>query len=205
MTKSLPGVLMGDSICEGAKGEFQKTATAKGIPGQTSNQVRARWQKDVLSLKPKWVILSAGINDLAQSTNEGLNHAILQVKANLEAMAKSADVAGIKLLVLTLPPYRLKNIPPNKDGPHFLAVQEVNEWIKHELTKKYPIRIFDYYHFVEEKTKDPKQAPLLFKDPIHPSPRGYALLKTDIEREQRSLFDPTHTNRSGPGESQSSH
>ena len=51
----------------GGEGEFfpGKPYLNRGIAGQTSAQMLVRFQQDVVALKPKVVVIQAGMNDLA--------------------------------------------------------------------------------------------------------------------------------------------
>jgi lysophospholipase L1-like esterase len=44
--------------------EYSSQIVNKGISGDTSRDVRARWQRDVLDLQPDWVSLMVGVNDI---------------------------------------------------------------------------------------------------------------------------------------------
>ena len=44
--------------------EYSIPIINKGNGGETSRDVRARWQRDVLELKPDWVSLMIGVNDI---------------------------------------------------------------------------------------------------------------------------------------------
>jgi acyl-CoA thioesterase-1 len=70
-------VFMGDSITEGWKiegpeGSFPgKPYINRGISGQTTPQMLVRFRQDVIALKPKVVVILAGINDIAGNTGPG--------------------------------------------------------------------------------------------------------------------------------------
>jgi lysophospholipase L1-like esterase len=66
-------VFMGNSITQGwadMRPEFFKEHgfVGRGIGGQTTPQMLLRFRQDVLELKPKAVVILAGINDIAQNT-----------------------------------------------------------------------------------------------------------------------------------------
>lgn len=66
-------VLMGDSITDAwpkktPDGFFAKNnIVGRGISGQVTSQMLARFRRDVLDLKPKYVAILAGTNDIAQN------------------------------------------------------------------------------------------------------------------------------------------
>ncbi len=44
--------------------EYSIQVVNKGVSGETSRDVRAHWQRDVLDLQPDWVSLMIGVNDI---------------------------------------------------------------------------------------------------------------------------------------------
>ena len=73
ITKSSPdAVFMGDSITEGWSvflPDFfsNNNFINRGIGGQTTSQMLIRFRQDVINLKPKSVVILAGINDIARN------------------------------------------------------------------------------------------------------------------------------------------
>ena len=69
-------VYMGDSITDAwvkkTPSDFFKknNIVGRGISGQVTSQMLVRFPRDVLDLKPKYVAILAGTNDIAQ--NQGL-------------------------------------------------------------------------------------------------------------------------------------
>ena len=83
-----------------------------GVGGNTSSDLRARWQTDVLDQKPDWVSLMIGINDVWRQFDEpGLcNQHILPEKyeENLRAMIE-ATRPQVKGMILMTPYYMEPN------------------------------------------------------------------------------------------------
>lgn len=74
----------------------------KGVAGQTSGQVLARFQIDVINLHPSVVNIIVGTNDVSQP---GWEEPCGATCVNLEAMAQMATAAGIKVIIGTIPLY----------------------------------------------------------------------------------------------------
>lgn len=53
-----------DALLGSHPDEYSIRVVNKGISGETSRDVRARWQRDVLNLQPDWVSLMIGVNDI---------------------------------------------------------------------------------------------------------------------------------------------
>jgi len=71
-----------------------------GISGHKSNQMLDRLEKDVLSKKPGWMILSCGVNDVWHS-NRGRGVKLEDYKTNITAIVDRAQDQGVKVMLLT--------------------------------------------------------------------------------------------------------
>jgi len=72
------------------------TVIPAGIGGNTSTHMRGRLEKDVLSKKPTWMTLSAGVNDVMHRAVE-----LEEYKTNITAILDRAQQAGVKVVILT--------------------------------------------------------------------------------------------------------
>jgi hypothetical protein len=110
---SLPSVVFigDDAISQWATNStaFQQNPNwiNKGIAGQTSAQVLARFQTDVIDLHPSVVNIDVGMNDVQVPGWEGeCGNASIPAAdtcANIASMATMAHAAGIKTIVGTIP------------------------------------------------------------------------------------------------------
>jgi lysophospholipase L1-like esterase len=99
-------VFLGDEITEnwgrGGEGFFPgKPYLNRGIAGQTTPQMLVRFQQDVVSLKPKVVVIQAGLNDMAGNTGpitEGMTG------ENFTSMVEIAQASGIRVVLSSLTP-----------------------------------------------------------------------------------------------------
>lgn len=69
-----------------------------GISGHKSNQMLARFEKDVLSHSPQWMTLSCGVNDVWHG-KRGVS--LEDYKTNITSIVDQAQAAGIKVIILT--------------------------------------------------------------------------------------------------------
>ena len=69
-----------------------------GVSGNTSKDMLARLDKDVLSKKPQWMTLSCGVNDVWHGVN---GVPLDQYKQNITSIVDQAQAAGIKVVILT--------------------------------------------------------------------------------------------------------
>ena len=69
-----------------------------GVSGHKSDQMLARVDKDVLSKKPQWMLLSCGVNDVWH----GAKGVPLEAyKTNIAEIVRKAQDAGVKVMILT--------------------------------------------------------------------------------------------------------
>ena len=70
----------------------------KGISGQNTTQMRARFEKDVIALNPQVFVVMGGTNDIAQGVSEDTTY------DNIEYMASEARKAGIEVVICSITP-----------------------------------------------------------------------------------------------------
>jgi lysophospholipase L1-like esterase len=95
-------VFLGDDITENWQAFFPgKPYLNRGIERQTSSQMLLRFRQDVISLKPKVVIIQAGSNDLAGLTGPATQPMIAE---NIMSMVELAKANGIKVVLASVTP-----------------------------------------------------------------------------------------------------
>jgi acyl-CoA thioesterase I len=114
-------VAMGDSLTawppEGPwpgrldKGDANlKILNNAGVPGDTTGQMRSRFNGDVLAYKPNVVFILGGTNDLGHSISQATTI------ANLKAMVLAAKAKGIRVFLMTIPPDSYTSMAPDIDS-----------------------------------------------------------------------------------------
>ena len=167
-------VFFGDSITEGWP-QFNPSFfdsnnfVGRGIGGQTTPQLLLRFRQDVLSLRPKKVILLAGINDIAENTGPIALEAIME---NIKGMTEMAIANNITMILCSvLPansfPWRPSIIPTDK-------VIALNQMIKAYALQQNLIYV-DYYTSMVNDKLGLKSS--LGYDTVHPNKAGYALME----------------------------
>ena len=166
-------VFMGNSITEG----WSRTDPAffegkpyinRGISGQTTPQMVLRFKQDVIDLKPKVVVILAGINDIAGNTGP---MTLEQTRDNIIAMAQLAKANGIKVVLSSVIPaydfpWRPGMEPANK-------VVDLNKMIK-EYADKNKIVYLDYFSAMADERNGLKKE--LGYDGVHPNLEGYKVM-----------------------------
>lgn len=142
----------------------------RGISGQISPQLLIRFRQDVINLKPKYVVMLVGSNDLAGSTGHVSNESILNNIKSMVELAKKNRVEPILCLYLPIAEY-----PWRKEIT--IAAQQIvdlNETIKVYAKKKH-LKTLDYWTpLLDEKTQG--QKPEWTLDGVHPNKEGYEVM-----------------------------
>jgi lysophospholipase L1-like esterase len=169
-------VFMGDSITEGW--HFDQSFPGKpyinrGISGQTTPQMVLRFHQDVVNLKPKVVVILAGINDIAGNTGP---ISLQDIENNLAAMAEIAAANGIKVVLCSvLPAYDFPWSPGQFPAQKVVAL---NDWIKSYAASK-RITYVDYYTAMKDERGGLSSN--LSPDGVHPNPAGHAIMEPLVE------------------------
>jgi acetyl esterase/lipase/lysophospholipase L1-like esterase len=166
-------VFMGNSITEGWKRTdssffYRKPYVNRGISGQTTPQMLIRFRQDVIDLKPKVVVILAGINDIAQNTGPITLEAIM---GNLASMATLARSNGIKVVLSSvLPAYDFPWRPGLEPAEKVVAL---NKMIKDHAEKNGYIYL-DYFTAMVDSRKGMKKE--FAYDEVHPTLAGYKVM-----------------------------
>lgn len=171
-------VFMGDSITDNwgnrTHPEFftDNNFLGRGISGQTTVQMLVRFRPDVIDLHPKYVVILAGTNDIAQNIGVISKEMILK---NIQSMCELAKANRIKpILCSILPAYQFgwrKELTPADD------VIEMNEMIK-AYAKSAKIPYVDYHSAMKDGRNGLPEK--YAKDGIHPNIDGYAVMEEII-------------------------
>lgn len=172
-------VFMGDSITqgwriEGPNGYFPgKPYINRGISGQTTPQMLVRFRQDVIDLKPKAVVILAGINDIAGNTGP---ETLEEIEGNLASMAELAAADHIRVVLCSvMPAFDFPWSPGMNPAPKVLAL---NAWMKSYAAEKG--HVYVDYHSAMKDERDGLPA-ALSHDGVHPLAAGYAVMAPLVE------------------------
>ena len=205
------GVIIGDSIAEGHKGthgrlhledgtynlskenepgqlsyHLEKLTDIKfvnqGIGGQRTDQILARWDRDVLAktvstlipsktldYKPNLVVVNAGVNDVIQNIQSDT------IINNLEQMMTSLEENKIYGVFDTIGYFN--SVTPTQEQIN--SIDKVNKFIKDRVANSQFLFCFDYNEFVKSDVHGYPNESML-TDKIHPSKETYSLMANEI-------------------------
>jgi lysophospholipase L1-like esterase len=170
----ITAVYMGDSITDFWVNNDSTFFSAnnyidRGISGQTTGQMLVRFRQDVINLKPKVVVILAGINDIAQNNGP---EKLEDIFGNIASMAELAKVNNIKVVISSvLPanklPWRPAITPTEK-------VIQLNTMLEAYANKNHIVYLDYYSKMVDSEKGLPVN---LAKDGIHPTLEGYKVME----------------------------
>tara|TARA_A100001391_G_scaffold130111_6_gene89469 strand:- start:26005 stop:26916 length:912 start_codon:yes stop_codon:yes gene_type:complete len=167
-------VFMGDSITEGwveADPSFfaENGFVGRGISGQSSPQMLARFWQDVVALEPQAVHIMTGTNDIGGATGPITEEEYIGTVAS---MIDIAQANGIAVIVAAMPP--MSRLLPRPEFDTRPVVPELNERLAQLAEEKGAIFV-DY--FTPLRVPDNSFDPAYANDGVHPTRAGYALME----------------------------
>ncbi len=78
-----------------------------GVTGETTTEMRRRFERDVISLKPDYVLIQAGVNDLTAAITRDIvnpDQLVATMQSNLEYFIKTLEEQNINVIVTSILP-----------------------------------------------------------------------------------------------------
>jgi lysophospholipase L1-like esterase len=168
-------VFFGDSITDFWRlNEYftGKDFVNRGISGQTTTQMLARFQQDVIGLQPKVVVILAGTNDI------GRGIPLKAIEDNLRMMGDLAKVNGIRPVFASVTP--VSDYHKNVDLSYARTAErppasiiQLNDWIRQNCQKE----SFPYVNYFSAMVDTSGQlSGDLSDDGLHPNAKGYRIM-----------------------------
>lgn len=138
----------------------------RGVNGERSDQIRARFDRDVLRVRPAAVVIIAGVNDVYQG------RPVEHVLSHLSAMYGSARDASIPVVAGSIIPY--DTATPEQNA----AMREINRWIRSRAEATPGV------HFADTRAAAARPGDLDrladTRDGLHPTAAGYRAMADAI-------------------------
>jgi len=168
-------VFMGNSITEGWLNKeltfFHNPAYInRGISGQTTSQMLVRFRQDVIDLKPKAVVILAGINDIAENTGP---ISIEDIFGNIKSMCDLAETNNIKVVLCSVLP--AKEFPWRMHIDPRPKVKALNNLLKSYSEENAHVTYVNYYN--DLVTNELGLPTHLTNDEVHLTLEGYRTLE----------------------------
>lgn len=173
-------VFLGDDVTENWKGPFfpGKPYFNRGITRQTTAQMLVRFRQDVISLKPKVVVIQAGTNDLASVMGPAT---VGTLADNVESMVELARAHGIKVVLTAVLP--VCDCFTKQTGRRPIGkILGINEWLR-DYAKREKLPYVDWHAALVEGRQMKREYTV---NGLLPNEAGYArmlpLVETGIQQ-----------------------
>lgn len=157
--------------------ELNIRVTNSGIGGNTSRELLARFERDVLELNPDWVSICIGINDVWRQfdTPAMLDAQVMpdEYEANMEKMLSALDRKVKGVFVLT--PYYME---PNKSDPMRARMDEYGA-VCRRLAEHHGAKFIDFQAMFDRYFKY-KHSTFIAWDRVHPNRIGALLMAREF-------------------------
>jgi lysophospholipase L1-like esterase len=140
----------------------------RGVDGERSDQIRARFASDAANAMPDVVVIIAGVNDVYQGRTAA------SVEHELEAMYAAADEAKIAVVAGSIIPYNTATADQNT------RMRAVNVWIREYAARHAAGMVFCDTRAAVAAPGQPDRL-VSSPDDLHPSPEGYKLMAAALE------------------------
>lgn len=148
--------------------------TTRGIPGDTTGGMLARFLPEVASDRPDYFHLMGGLNDIAFGTTPE------QVRANIKAICHQADFYGIKPILGFCPLPVLSQV--DKKAQRLMGfnvihqkMNQLYDWLSEmNQISKAPVMIIDYEAEFAKRFGDKREH--LYLDGVHLNEEGNRLM-----------------------------
>jgi lysophospholipase L1-like esterase len=162
--------------------------TNKGIGGEDSSQVRARFARDVVAAKPDAVLIWGHINDIHRAAPGKHEEVKQRAKDNYRAMHAEAQAAGIKVILATEITFSLGDgildglmdwIASVRGKTNYRAminghVKDVNAWLR-DYARQNQLQLLDLEKAVDSGNGS-RRAEYDHDDKSHVNAAGYAAI-----------------------------
>jgi acyl-CoA thioesterase-1 len=196
-----PVVFMGDSIdyiwgLPSVSPAFQEHPLwiDAGVSGNTSGQMVARFQRDVIAKLPSVVAILAGTNDVYPGWTLCGAGGTTDTCHNIMWMVSQAQSSGIRPILATIPPWGCKETlcvlaeTADSDPGRYERIDTLNQWIK-IYGQQQGLVVVDYWSLLVASDKE-TYIPSMTMDGVHPSAQGYSLMSPLIEGALTQMGSP---------------
>lgn len=170
-------VVIGDSII--SRWNFSDSVGSfsiinRGIGSETTDSLIGRFNKDVINLKPEYVVILSGINDeviMYKSDPKGMDLQVQKIRNNIGIIIKESKRKGIKPIICSILPVSETYLNASNINS---ITQEVNIELR-KLAEEERIVYCDFWPSLIGKDNMFQQK-YVVEDGIHPNQNGYEIM-----------------------------
>jgi lysophospholipase L1-like esterase len=140
----------------------------RGVNGERSDHIRARFARDAALATPDVAVIIAGVNDVYQGRTAA------SVERELEAIYTAAHAAKIAVVAGSIIPYNTATADQNT------RMRAVNDWIREHVARHGATMVFCDTRAAVGAPGQPDRL-VSSPDDLHPSPEGYKLMAEALD------------------------
>ena len=140
----------------------------RGVNGERTDQIRARFARDAAAPKPAVVVIIAGVNDVYQGRSAEA------AERELEAMYTAARAAKVAVVAGSIIPFNVATRDQNA------RMHVINDWIRGYATAHADSVVFCDTRAAAAAPGQPDRL-VSSPDDLHPSPDGYKRMAAALE------------------------
>ena len=154
--------------------EKHVTIINKGISGNTVVDMAGRWTDDVLRMRPDWLSILIGINDLHRYLRKAETSVPPKLFAEIyqQILQRTLDKLP-KCRIILLEPFYISS-EDNPNSPRQAVLKLLPEYIAvvHKLSRQYKTRLVRTQQMFQKIIRT-QPADFFCPEPVHPNPAGH--------------------------------
>jgi len=155
-----------------------------GVTGETTSEMRRRFEHDVVRLQPDFVLIQAGVNDLTAAVTKGIEQPQLLIDTmhkNLQFFIETLEAKNIDVIVSSILPNKHLDFMRKQFWHDTLSQQVSDANIKLKATT---LSLGADWLDLDPLYLDDKGDPInrLFSDTLHINHRGYKVLNKHLKK-----------------------
>ena len=153
-----------------------------GIGGETTVEMRRRFERDVIRLKPDYVLIQAGVNDLTAAVTRGMSHPdkwVSDLHENIRYFVSSLESEDVEVIVSSIIPAKPLSLPRKLFWTNHLTEQinKANHTLE-QMTLEEGADWLELDTLYLDGSGNTRSE--LFTDTLHINQRGYELLNQQL-------------------------
>ena len=164
----------------------------RGVSGDRVASVYKRRKEDIIDLKPDFMSLLIGVNDIWHPLNQGIITDTAELEAQLDTLICEVQSALPETKILLMAPFILRAAAtddspdlPNRFSSFYRGVREIAERMQN-LAAKRDVAFLDLQSAFEEAAKAAEPSYWL-ADGVHPTIKGHELIKRELLKNLKEI------------------
>lgn len=154
----------------------------KGIGGHTVLDLANRWEDDTIQIKPKWLSILIGINDLHRSLGNNPNPVPVDLYRETYDGILGRVVSACKPNIILLDPFYIsRDTAAGSNRAKVLEMLPGYIEVVHEMSKKYGTALIKTHDLYQEQLKY-RHPDHFCPEPVHPNLSGHTVIAEAIYR-----------------------